>query len=529
MPPRPRAAPPAPGPHPPRTRRRRQQVRPPGRAHPTRPIRPTRRAAPPARAVRPRRGWTPPRRPLRTPWWRRCSPRLTHRSWCSGCSTAAAIPRLRAQLHQLHQQGRPVATTLAAVPAARLQAARDPASYLSAAVHRHPLTAPLRPTGPDRAVMADLVRTAMPDTVADKVVACRAWPALTRRLEAWTDEGLPVADLLADLPAGRVFQARTPAAYTAHLMDLKVAAHRTGARAEHGARTRVDTASRPSPAEARAGRSAGPVAAADAADNRGPDAAGPDAAGPDRSARTSPAGRRFREPAAADTCGAARRRGPRPVRRPRHLDDLRPDQRERPSPGASDATGPAREHSASPDAPGRGRGPGAARGSGPGTDESWVIGDPVIGDSRDRRPGDRRPHGRRRPRRPGRRPGRAATMSASWSTGPCCGPRTISTRPVRWIGSGWRPPWAWDRPREPTGSRPACTTPTLRAPPPRVERGRDRSARHLGGPLRGHPIRGDAGCRHADAGRGVGRHQPVRVAVDAAAHDAGRVRHGRAS
>ena len=219
-------------------------------------------------------------------------------------------PRLRAQLHQLHEQGRPVAKTLADLPAARLEAARDPASYLSAVVHRHPLTAPLRPTGPDRAAMADLVRTAMPDTVADKVVACRAWPALARRLGAWTDEGLPVADLLAGLPAGRVFQARTPAAYTAHLMDLKVAAHRTGARAEHGARTRVDTASRPSPAEASAGRSAGPVAAADAADTRGSDAAGSDAAGsdapgsdaagPDRSARTSPDGRRLPEPTAAD-------------------------------------------------------------------------------------------------------------------------------------------------------------------------------------------------------------------------------------
>jgi hypothetical protein len=286
-------------------------------------------------------------------------------------------PRLRARLHQLHQQGRPVARTLAAVPAARLQAARDPASYLSAAVHRHPVAAPLRPTGPDRAAVADLVRTAMPDTVADKVIACRAWPALTRRLEAWTDEGLPVADLLADLPAGRVFQARTPAAYTAHLMDLKVAAHRTGARAEHGARTRVDTASRPSPAEARAGRSAGPVAAADAADNRGPDAAGPDAAGPDRSARTSPAGHRFREPAAADTAALP---DDEDLDLFDDLDDLRPDQRARPSPGASDATGPAREHSASPDAPGRGRGPGAARRAGRATDESWAIGDPVIGD-----------------------------------------------------------------------------------------------------------------------------------------------------
>ena len=236
--------------------------------------------------------------------------------------------------------------------------------------------------------MADLVRTAMPDTVADKVVDCRAWPALARRLGAWTDEGLPVADLLAGLPAGRVFQARTPAAYTAHLMDLKVAAHRTGARAEHGARTRVDTASRPSPAEASAGRSAGPAAAADAADTRGSDAAGPDAAGsdaagsdaagPDRSARTSPDGRRLPEPTAADPAAVL---DDEDLDLFDDLDGLRPDQWERPSPGASDANGPARDHRASPDAPGRGRGPGAARRSGPGTDESRVIGDSVIGDS----------------------------------------------------------------------------------------------------------------------------------------------------
>ena len=45
--------PPPPGPHRLRTRRLRQQVRPPGRAHPTRPTRPT-----PARAVRPRLGST---------------------------------------------------------------------------------------------------------------------------------------------------------------------------------------------------------------------------------------------------------------------------------------------------------------------------------------------------------------------------------------------------------------------------------------------------------------------------------------
>ena len=232
--------------------------------------------------------------------------------------------------------------------------------------------------------MADLVRTAMPDTVADKVVGCRAWPALARRLGAWTDEGLPVADLLADLPAGRVFQARTPAAYTAHLMDLKVAAHRTGARAEHGARTRVDTASRPSPAEASAGRSAGPAAAADAADTRGSDAAGsdtagPDAAGPDRSARTSPDGRRLPgthgrrhlrrcSTTRTSTCSTTSTTPPpRPARaaQPRRIG------RERAGPG-------------SPRIPRRTRpGPRTGRCAGirAGTDESWVIGDSVIGDS----------------------------------------------------------------------------------------------------------------------------------------------------
>ena len=178
-----------------------------------------------------------------------------------------------------------------------------------------------------------------------------------------------------------MFQARTPAAYTAHLMDLKVAAHRTGARAEHGARTRVDTASRPSPAEASAGRSAGPAAAADAADTHGSDTAGrpgSDAAGPGRSARTSPDGRRLPEPTAADPAAVL---DDEDLDLFDDLDGLRPDQWERPSPGASDANGPARDHRASPDAPGRGRGPGAARRSGPGTDESWVIGDSVIGDS----------------------------------------------------------------------------------------------------------------------------------------------------
>ena len=192
-----------------------------------------------------------------------------------------AYPRLRAYLHQLHQQGRPVAKTLGDVPAARLDGARDPASYLHAAVRRHPLASPLQPSGPDRAAMADLVRAAMPKSVADKVVASKAWPVLARRLETWTAEGLPVADLLADLPAGRVFAARTPAAYAAHLMDLKVDAHRSGAQAQQDARTRV---SREAPPPRRRSRAAGTAeTGGDHSHHRHP--------GP-RPDRTPPAGRR---------------------------------------------------------------------------------------------------------------------------------------------------------------------------------------------------------------------------------------------
>src|SRR5215207_4134145 len=170
-----------------------------------------------------------------------------------------AYPRLRAYLPQLHQQRRPVAKTLGDVPAARLDRARDPASYLHAAVRRHRLASPLQPSGPDRAAMADLVRAAMPKSVADKVVASTAWSVLARRLETWTAAGLPVADLLADLPAGRVFAARTPAAYAAHLMDLKVDAHRSGAQAQQDARAKVDRARSTASTASSRSRSVGPA------------------------------------------------------------------------------------------------------------------------------------------------------------------------------------------------------------------------------------------------------------------------------
>ena len=268
-------------------------------------------------------------------------------------------PRLRAQLHQLHQQGRPVAKTLAAVPAARLEGAHDPASYLHAAVHRHPPTAPLRPTGQDRAAMADLVRTALPASVADKVLACRGWPVLARRLGAWSGEALPVADLLADLPAGRVFQARTPAAYTAHLMDLKVAAHRTVARAAHDARTRVRGESR---------HSADPAAPAtpETETTAGPCTAEPDTSEPDRPASTR------QDDGPADPLDAEDRDLFDDLDTDRDT-DLDADWRDRPRRDAAEADGPTPDRRASPDTAGRNSRPAPApRSAVPGDDERWL-------------------------------------------------------------------------------------------------------------------------------------------------------------
>ena len=297
-------------------------------------------------------------------------------------------PRLRAQLHQLHQQGRPVARTLAAVPAARLEAARDPASYLSAAVHRHPLTAPLRPTGPDRAAMADLVRTAMPDTVADKVVA------LPRLAGAGpTSRGVDRRGVTgrgsARRPAGR---AGVPGPHPRGLHGAPDGPQGGRAPDRCAGRARRPDPSRHSESpvtgrgERRAQRRPGggrrrrghPRVGHPGSDTPGSDTPGSDAAGPGRSARTSPDGRRLPESTAADPAALL---DDEDLDLFDDLDGLRPDQWERPSPGASDAYGPARDHRASPDAPGRGRGPGAARRSGPGTDESRVIGDSVIGDS----------------------------------------------------------------------------------------------------------------------------------------------------
>ena len=196
-------------------------------------------------------------------WWCCCSPRVTHRSWCSGCTQAVSYPSLRARIPQLHEQGGRSRCRCRFLTG-RAAGGRPGSGELT----RPPRCTGIPITPPFSARPTSLRGHGRPGANRHGDAGQRLWTRWSRcggtlaapRLGAWQlDEGYRsrICSRGSCRPGG-CSQARTPAAYTAHLMDLKVAVSRTGARAAHGARTRVDTASGPSPAEASAGRSGGP-------------------------------------------------------------------------------------------------------------------------------------------------------------------------------------------------------------------------------------------------------------------------------
>lgn len=73
------------------------------------------------------------------------------------------------------------------------------------------------------------------------VVACRAWPGLATRLAAWQSRGLPLAEMIADLPTGRLAKARFPAAYAKSVLAATVAARGE----DHGVKQSPDQAPTP--------------------------------------------------------------------------------------------------------------------------------------------------------------------------------------------------------------------------------------------------------------------------------------------
>ena len=71
--------------------------------------------------------------------------------------------------------------------------------------------------------MAELVLRGLGADLGGAVLACRAWPGLAARLAQWQTRGLPLAELIADLPAKRLATARFPAAYARSVLAATIA------------------------------------------------------------------------------------------------------------------------------------------------------------------------------------------------------------------------------------------------------------------------------------------------------------------
>ena len=343
----------------------------------------------------------------RRPWWRRCSPRLTRRSWCSGCSTAAAIPGCGCSCIGCTSRAGRSRGRSPTVPAARLEAARDPASYLSAAVHRHPADRPAatdrpgprgdgRPgahgdAGHGRGQGGRLPRVAGPGPASRRVdrrgVTGRGSarrPAGRAGVPGPHPRGLhgapdgPQGGRAPDRCAGR---ARRPDPSRHRESPVAGRGERRAQRRPGGGRRRRG---HPRVGHRRVGhRRVGRCHGSDHA-RVGRCRAGP--LGEDQPRRPPVARTHGRRP-----CGVARRRGPRPVRRPRRPPP-RPARAAQPRRIGRERAGPG-----SPRIPRRTRpGPRTGRCAAIRAGHRRVVGDRRL---RDRRLRDRRPHGRRR-RRP---------------------------------------------------------------------------------------------------------------------------------
>ncbi len=151
---------------------------------------------------------------------RELPPDVWERVWHS-----RGYPALRADLRRRTNTGEDVGGLLADLPADHIVRAHDPAGYLRSVLQRRAVGVATPRSRVDRAALADLVRrhVTSPET-ADRILACRTWPGLASRLAEWQAGGLPVAELLGDLPLDRLASARYPAGYARKLLADRVAA-----------------------------------------------------------------------------------------------------------------------------------------------------------------------------------------------------------------------------------------------------------------------------------------------------------------
>lgn len=143
---------------------------------------------------------------------------------CTAVRESHAYPRLLDTLGQLTGTGWSIDDLLANLPSQRIAQADNPASYLNAVVSKTAArTGPPR-AGMDLATMESLVRGAFPSEVADKVIGKKAWEALAKRVNQAQKDGLPVEQMLADLPMDFIGKARVPAAYASAELQRRISA-----------------------------------------------------------------------------------------------------------------------------------------------------------------------------------------------------------------------------------------------------------------------------------------------------------------
>ena len=116
---------------------------------------------------------------------------------------APGFARLREDLGRRIARGHNVAALVQHLPTEHIVRAHDPAGYLRAVIQR-------AAGGVERTALADLVLRGLGADLGGEVLACRAWPGLAARLAQWQTRGLPLAELIADLPAGRLARHVSP-------------------------------------------------------------------------------------------------------------------------------------------------------------------------------------------------------------------------------------------------------------------------------------------------------------------------------
>ena len=174
---------------------------------------------------------SPRRRPRRRNGPRRCCCSTPCRRRCgSGCGRPAALRGCARTSGGGSRRGHDVDVLVQHLPTDHIVRAHDPAGYLRAVIQRAARdTAPPNDTAPprgglERTALAELVLRGLGADLGGEVLACRAWPGLAARLAQWQTRGLPLAELIADLPAGRLATARFPAAYARSVLAATIAA-----------------------------------------------------------------------------------------------------------------------------------------------------------------------------------------------------------------------------------------------------------------------------------------------------------------